>query len=157
MTKEEHFAEWKGKLAGKIVLVTLPGAVSEADKPGFHRLDRSDFEKRDSFRQPKYDPDSLNRRLERVALPEKLDAFLMAEGAVALVLESKRDGKLVHGEGYNYRAGHTLTLPGIELAAEEYRRLARLAKPGPAPELEIDSNVRFDDRDRKSTRLNSSH
>src|SRR3546814_14379441 len=89
-------------------------AGSEANQPGFHRLDSSDFEKLDSFRQPKYDPDSLNRRLERVAFPEKLDAFLKAEGAVAWVRESKRDGKLVHGEGYNYRAGHTLTLPGIE-------------------------------------------
>src|SRR3546814_18038433 len=67
MTKEEHFAEWKGKLAGKIVLVTLPGAGSEADKPGFHRLDSSDFEKLDSFRQPQSDPDSLTRRLDRVA------------------------------------------------------------------------------------------
>src|SRR3546814_8991503 len=34
--------------------------------------------------------------------------------------------------------------------AEDYRRLARLAKSGPAPELEIDSNVRFDDSDTKA-------
>src|SRR5690606_37224995 len=56
----------------------------------------------------------------------------------------------VHGEGYNYRVGHTLSLPGVELAAEDYRRLARLAKSGPAPQLSIDSNVRFDDSDTKA-------
>jgi hypothetical protein len=150
MTKEEHFAEWHGKLAGKIVLVSLPTDGSEPDKPAFRRLEGKDFEKLEDFRQPKYDPEALNRRLERVTFPEKLDAFLKAEGAVAWVRQSYRDGKLVHGEGYNYRAGHTLTLPGIELAAEDYRRLARLAKSGPAPQLEIDSNVRFDDSDTKA-------
>src|SRR3546814_6734224 len=59
----------------------------------------------------------------------------------------------LHGEGYNYRAGHTLTLPGIELAAEDYRRLARLAKSGPAPELEIDSNVRFNKSETKANNI----
>ena len=147
MSKEEHFAEWKGKLAGKIVLVSLPGDGSEADKAPFRRLEASDIAKLDEYRQPKYDPEALNRRLERVAYVEKLDAFLKAEGAVAWVRESYRDGKLVHGEGYNYRAGHTLSLPAVELAAEDYRRLARLAKSGAAPQLEIDSNVRFDDSD----------
>lgn len=150
MSKEENFAEWRGKLAGKIVLVSLPADGSEPDKPAFRRLDGDDFEKLEAFRQPKYDPEALNRRLDRVTFPEKLDAFLKAEGAVAWVRQSYRDGKLVHGEGYNYRAGHTLTLPGIELAAEDYRRLARLAKSGSAPQLEIDSNVRFDDSDTRA-------
>lgn len=150
MTKEEHFAEWKGKLAGKIVLVTLPGDGDEPDKAPFRRLESADIGKLDEFRQPKYDPDAISRRLERVAYVEKLDAFLKAEGAVAWVRQSYRDGKLVHGEGYNYRTGHSLSLPAVELAAEDYRRLARLAKSGPAPTLEIDSNVRFDDSDTKA-------
>ena len=115
MSKEEHFAEWKGKLAGKIVLVSLPGDGDEPDKPAFRRLSSDDIGKLDEFRQPKYDPDALNRRLERVTFAEKLDAFLKAEGAVAMVRQSYRDGKLVHGEGYNYRVGHSPTLPGLSL------------------------------------------
>src|SRR3546814_9478988 len=150
MSKEEHFADWKGKRAGKIVLVSRPADGSEPDKPAFRRLGGEDFEKLEDFRQPKYDPEALNRRLDRITFPEKLDAFLKAEGAIAWVRQSKRDGKLVHGEGYNYRAGHTLTLPGVELAAEDYRRLARLAKSGPAPELRIDSNVRSEDSDTRA-------
>lgn len=150
MSKEEHFAEWKGKLAGRIVLVTLPGTGDEPEKAPFRRLGGEDFEKLEAYRQPKYDPDAINKRLERVSFAEKLDAFLKAEGAVAWVRQSYRDGKLVHGEGYNYRVGHTLSLPGVELAAEDYRRLARLAKSGPAPQLSIDSNVRFDDSDTKA-------
>lgn len=150
MSKEEHFAEWKGKLAGKIVLVSLPGDGDEPDKPAFRRLSSDEIGKLDEFRQPKYDPDALNRRLERVTFAEKLDAFLKAEGALAMVRQSYRDGKLVHGEGYNYRVGHSPTLPGIELAAEDYRRLARLAKSGAPPQLEIDSNVRYDDSDTRA-------
>lgn len=150
MTKEEHFAEWKGKLAGKIVLVSLPGDGDEPSKPAFRRLSGEEIGKLDEFRQPKFDPDALNRRLERVTYAEKLDAFLKAEGAVAMVRQSYRDGKLVHGEGYNYRVGKSPTLPGIELAAEDYRRLARLAKSGGAPTLEINSNVRYDDSDTKA-------
>src|SRR5690606_22148780 len=129
---------------------TLPGDGDEPDKAPFRRLESADIGKLDEFRQPKYDPDAINRRLERVAYVEKLDAFLKAEGAVAWVRQSYRDGKLVHGEGYNYRTVHSLSLPAVELAAEDYRRLARLAKSGPAPTLEIDSNVRFDDSDTKA-------
>src|SRR3546814_11902340 len=98
MTKEEHFAAWKGKLAGKIVLVSLPADGSEPDKPAFRRLGGEDFEKLEDFRQPKYDPEALNRRLDRITFPEKLDAFLKAEGAIAWVRQSKRDGTLVRAE-----------------------------------------------------------
>jgi len=61
-----------------------------------------------------------------------------------------RDGKLLHGEGYAFRTGETPALPGFEIAAEDYRRLARLAKTGPAPTLEIASDVKFDDSDPKA-------
>lgn len=147
ISKAEHFAEWKGKLAGKIVLVSLPGTGDEPDEAAFRRLDGEELGKLNTFRQPKFDPTSLERRLKRTRFALELDAFLKAEGALAWVRESYRDGKLLHGEGYSFLAGHTPTLPGIELAAEDYRRLARLAKSGDAPSLEIDSNVRFDDSD----------
>jgi Zn-dependent M28 family amino/carboxypeptidase len=59
---------------------------------------------------------------------------------------SPRDGGLVHGSGYLYRVGDSPALPGVEIAAEDYRRLARLAKSGDV-RLEIDSRVRYDDSD----------
>jgi Zn-dependent M28 family amino/carboxypeptidase len=59
---------------------------------------------------------------------------------------SRTEGRLVHGEGYGYRVGKTPKLPGVELAAEDYRKLARLAKHGEV-RLEIDSRVHFEDAD----------
>ena len=54
---------------------------------------------------------------------------------------------MLHGEGYAFGVGETPALPGIEVAAEDYRRLARLAKIGEPPVIEIMSDVRFDDSD----------
>ncbi|HEV7555211.1 MAG TPA: M20/M25/M40 family metallo-hydrolase [Kofleriaceae bacterium] len=145
--KERDFATWKGKLSGKIVLVTLPTDGSEPAEAPFKRLTPEDITKLDKYRQPTYEPENVERYVRRVAFRAKLDAFLKTEGAVAWIREAYRDGKLVHGEGYMYRVGQTAALPGIEVAAEDYRRLARLAKTGPAPTLEITSNVTFDDSD----------
>src|SRR5688572_10099985 len=81
---------------------------------------------------------------------KRRDEFLASEGALAWVLQSRRDGGLLHGQGYAYRLGDTPALPGIELAAEDYRRLARLAKSGVVPKLELNSDVRFHDEDSKA-------
>ena len=104
----------------------------------------------DKYRQPEVDPDSVERRIKRSAFAAKLDAFLKSEKAVAWARQSYRDGKLVHGEGSGFRPGETPAVPGVEIAAEDYRRLARLAKVGPAPTLELNSNVQYDDSDTKA-------
>ncbi|MBB5714480.1 M20/M25/M40 family metallo-hydrolase [Sphingomonas aerophila] len=147
MKEEKDFAKWRGKLSGKIVMLTLPGTGDEPDEAPFRRLSGDDLSKLDRFQQPTYDPAATDRRLKRLDYAQKLDAFLKSEGAVAYATMSYRDGKLVSGEGYLFGKGETPALPGVQIAAEDYRRLARLAKVGPAPTLEINSDVRFDDSD----------
>ncbi len=145
--KERDFAKYRGQLSGKIVLITEPGTGDEPTTPDFKRLSGEDLSKLDQFQQPNYDPAANDRRLKRLDYAKKLDAFLTAEGAVAYATKSYRDGKLVTGEGSLFGVGETGALPGIQIAAEDYRRLARLAKTGAAPTLEIVSDVRFDDSD----------
>jgi carboxypeptidase Q len=146
MINDKDFADWKGKLSGKIVLVTWPGPPKDdADVP-FQRLSDADVAKLDKYQQPVFDPDARLKRIERYRFRAQLDNFLAEEGAVAWVQMSRAEGRLVHGEGYGYRAGKTPKLPGMELAAEDYRRLARLAKIG-AVKIEIDSRVHFEDAD----------
>lgn len=144
---ERHFDAWRGKLAGKIVMLSLPDEASDLTDPPFERLSSGAIDKLNDFRQPAYDPEAADRRAKRFDFAKKLDAFLKAEGAVAYVTKSYRDGKLVHGEGYLYSVGDTPSVPGIQLAAEDYRRLARIAKTGQPPTVEINSNVHFDDSD----------
>ncbi|WP_419808235.1 M20/M25/M40 family metallo-hydrolase [Sphingomonas sp.] len=150
MTRERDFAKWRGQLAGKIVMVTLPGTGDEPAKPAFRRLSGEELAALDQYQQPRNDPAAADRRLARLDFAKKLDAFLKAEGAVAYASMSGRDGKLVSGEGYLFGAGDTPALPGVQIAAEDYRRLARLAKVGPAPTLEIASDVRFHDADQNA-------
>ena len=145
--RERDFDKWRGQLKGKIVMISLPGTGDEPAEAPFQRLSSSDIAKLDEFEQPRNDPDAQAKRMKRIGFPKALDAFLKAEGAVAYATRSRGDGKLVHGEGYLFEQNDNPQVPGVEIAAEDYRRLARLAKSGPAPTLEIASDVRFDDTD----------
>jgi hypothetical protein len=146
MSSDKDFAEWKGKLAGKIVLVTWPGPPKDDGDAPFQRLSDAEIAKLDKYQQPTFDPEAKKKRIERFIFRSKLDAFLAAEGALAWVQMSRTEGRLVHGEGYGHSVGKTPKLPGVELGAEDYRRLARLAKIGDV-ELEINSRVHYEDGD----------
>lgn len=149
--RERDFAKWQGKLAGKFVMVSLPNEGSEPDKSVFRRYGDDDLRKLDTYDQPNnVDDDSAARTLKLRLFAAKLDAFLAAEGAKAWVRIARGDGGLLYGEGSGFRAGDVRRVPGIELIAEDYRRLARLAKTDAAPVLEIDSRVRFHDADTKA-------
>lgn len=153
ISKEAHFAQWKGKLAGKIVMVSLPGTSSEPTKPVFQRLEAKDIGDLDKYDLPNFDPAAADRRLKRSNFARDLTRFLKEEGALAMIKISYRDGMLVHGEGYNYRPGETLAVPAFEVAAEDYRRLARLAVVGPAPQVELNLAARFDDKQTRADNL----
>jgi carboxypeptidase Q len=146
MVSDKDFADWKGKLSGKIVLVTWPGPPKDDTDAPFQRLSDADIAKLDKYQEPVFDPEARDKRIERFRFRFKLDAFLAEEGAVAWIQMSRTPGRLVHGEGSGYRVGKTPKLPGLELGAEDYRRLARLAKVGPV-NLEIDNHVHFEDAD----------
>jgi len=147
MNRSEQFPAYRGKLAGKIVLTSLPGTVSESKDPVSKRLDSGEISKLDEYSVPHFDPGDTESFLKRAGFKRELDAFLASEGAVAQARMSYRDGKLVSGEGYDHAVGRTPKLPTVEIAAEDYRRIARMAKMGENPVLEIDSDVRFIDDD----------
>jgi carboxypeptidase Q len=150
MSREEHFAEWKGKLAGKIVLVSLPGQTSESKGPVFQRYTDAEIAELDTYTKPVFDPDAAALQVKNRRFFGKLAAFLKAEGALAVVKMSYRDGKLVHGEGYDFQPGQTLALPAVELAQEDYRKLVRLAKTGDAPTIAITVAARYDESNLKA-------
>jgi hypothetical protein len=153
MSREEHFAKWKGKLAGKIVLVSLPGETSESKAAVFQRLSDKDIAELDHYDQPVFDPLHKPSFIKQIPFREKLVAFAKAEGAVAVVWKSGRDGKLVSGEGYAFQPGHTLTLPSIQMAQEDYRRLVRLAITGPAPQISVTVAARYDETNLNATNI----
>lgn len=148
MSRVEHFEAWRGKLAGKIVLVSMPGTTSESAKPDFQRLEDKDIAEYDAYDFPR-DPDetAITRRYDASQFPRRLSQFLKAEGAVAIVKKSYRDNGLLHGEGYLFQPGEGLELPYVELGAEDYRRLVRLEKSGTPPVIELSVDAAYDTQD----------
>jgi hypothetical protein len=146
MRTERDFADYKDKLAGKIVLMSWPAPPKDLTDAPFRRLGDADFAKHTPFELPSWDPEAKDKEIARELFAVKAIAFIAQEGGLACVRMAYRDGHLVSGEGYTQQVGRTPALPGVELAAEDYRRLARLAKRGPV-EIEIDSRIHFEDAD----------
>lgn len=145
---EADFAKWRGKLTGRIVLVS---ASAKAYTPApFSRLSDDELAKLDVYQAPraKYGYGEVWAARERFARAR--DAFLKAEGALAYATMASMDGKLVQGDAFRYRIGDTPLLPGVEIAVEDYRRLVRLAQAGRAPTLEIETRVHYDDSDTRA-------
>ncbi len=149
ITSAGQFEQWRGKLRGKIVMLTRPDNGSEPTTPAFRRWTDAELASSNIYVQPRNDPDAAERaaRSGRADFALRLDAFLLEEGALAYVRMSARDGGLLHGTGYSYHVGATPQVPGLELAAEDYRRLARLSRTDTPPTLELMSEVRFHDED----------
>jgi carboxypeptidase Q len=147
------FAAWRGKLKGKIVLTSQATPPADETKPAFARLDDAAIAKLNVYQEGSYDPEAAGKRAERVVFRRQLDEFLAAEGALANATMSRNDDGLIHGDGGSgYKVGQTLKLPAVEISAEDYRRLARLAKVGEV-KLEIDARVHFDDTDTKANNI----
>ncbi|MBN8528240.1 MAG: M20/M25/M40 family metallo-hydrolase [Caulobacterales bacterium] len=144
MSAVGDFERWRGKLAGKIVLVSRAEAPAEpTDQPFFRRLTDADLAGRTNYVLPNH----AAVKVDAADFALQMDAFLKEEGALAWVRMSQRDGGLLHGNGYTFRTGATPTVPGVELTQEDYRRLVRLSVAGAQPRLELLSTVQFHDED----------
>jgi len=150
MWRERDFDKWRGKLRGKIVMISKPEPSSEPDTGAFERLSDDELAELTEYQQPRHSEADIQRSLKAGLFDDKLDAFLAEEGALAWVRMSYRDAGLITGEGYSHRVGLTPKIPGVELAAEDYRQLARLTKTDASPTIEIVSNVRYHDEDTKA-------
>lgn len=142
------FDAWRGKLKGRIVLISNPDDTLYALKPGAEaRLSEAGLKALDIYRPPHHGGPTVGDWFASYqALNAKIDAFLAAEGALGWVRMSKRPGQVV-GEGYFHKVGETPRLPGVEMAAVDYRRLARLARASEPVAMEIESEVSFHDED----------
>jgi carboxypeptidase Q len=150
MGSEADFARWHGRLAGRIVLISSPEAAHvpvAASRHTDEELAAMTAAQPPATPRPG-NPEAALTRYYR--FPRALDAFLQAEGALAYVSISRVDGKLVTSDGNRHAVGDTPPLPGFAMAAEDYRRLVRLAEGGEAPTLEVNSLVHYEDSDTRA-------
>jgi carboxypeptidase Q len=154
---EKDFDKYKGKLAGKVVLLGEMREVPPVDKPLFVRYDDKDLEELAQY-EPAANRD-LQRRIEaylkRAALRDKLATFLAEEKVAGVILPS-RDGKNSGGSGGTffddngaalgtqpYKADKAVKVPVVVTAIENYGRVYRLLKAHVPVTMEMNVETKF--------------
>jgi carboxypeptidase Q len=153
--KEEDLDKYKGKIAGKVVLLGEMREVKPVDKPLFERMDDKDLTKIVEYPltpEPGYFTPELMKRLE---LRQKISKFLAEEHALAVVLPS-RDGRNSGGSGgtifvdssgglgwFSYQREHIQPVPVVIAAIENYGRVYRLLKANVPVTIEVNVDVKF--------------
>jgi hypothetical protein len=154
---EKDFDKYKGKLAGKIVLLGDMREVKPVDKPLFTRMDDKDLAKTADYplEKPEFSADRIRESMKRRAMLEKFGKFLVAEHAVAVILPS-RDGRDNGGSGgtifddngaalsrLTYQREHANPLPIVVTAIENYGRVYRLLKANVPVSIEMNVDVKY--------------
>ena len=152
---EKDFDKYKGKLAGKIVLLGEMRDVNPVDKPLFTRMDDKDLAKLSEFpleKQKAYQG-RIQEYIKRAALLDKAGKFLASEHALAVILPS-RDGRDSGGSGgtifddgglgrCTYKRDHANPLPVVVAAIENYGRVYRLLKANVPVSIEMHVDVKY--------------
>ena len=170
---EADLDKYKGKLAGKIVLVSEPREVKMLDKPLGERYTDEDLAKianpEPAPQRAAATPEQQQARQQAFALAARRTNFLVSEGA-AVMIDISRAGTggtlfvqsatvaqppAEAGAGFNNRNrlqpyqkdAETKMVPQVTLATEDYNRLVRMIKAGVAPRMTVNIDARYYDDD----------
>ena len=159
---EKDFDQYKGKLAGKVVLFGAMREVPPVDKPLFERETDKSLEDLAEFQvstgSGSLPPDvqaRMRERMDRFRLLDKIAEFF-ADEKVAAVIEPSRDGANGGGSGGTffddngatlgrtpYLADKRVKIPVAVAAIESYGRLYRLTQAHVPVTVEINVDTKF--------------
>jgi carboxypeptidase Q len=158
INEDKDFDKYRGKLAGKIVLLGEMREVPPVDKPLFERYTQKELD--DLVEYPAGDQNRDYARrvaeyLKRMELHEKIAAFLADEKVAGVVVPS-RDGKNGGGSGGTffddngaalggqpYKREKAVKVPVVVTAIENYGRVYRLLKQHVPVTLEMNVDTKF--------------
>ena len=143
---------FKGKLAGRVLLVSDPREIKDMEKLLFDRYTASELGDLSVYGPEPRRPEGpiLDREgyLRRSRLQKRLRAFFKEEGALATLEASTRERGIVQvGGGGSREPGEDPGVPALVVAAEQYNRLARLVESEKDVEVEVDVRARFHEDD----------
>ena len=154
---EKDFDQYKGKLAGKIVLFGAMRPVPPVDKALFERYTDQELAEMAEYPVNAYSGNfppemqaRMRERMERLRLIDKIAQFF-ADEKVAAVIEPSRDAKNGGGSGGTlfddngatlgrtpYLADKAVKIPVVVAAIESYGRLYRLTEAHAPVSVQID-------------------
>lgn len=153
---ESELEKYRGKLAGKIVMLSEPEEIEEPKPELFKRYTSEDLGKMKNLdlKRPASNahgaPDAIAQGRKRLAFREAVSAFLKQENAKAALYRSSRDGGLIRVFGHDHTVGKTFPVPALVLAAEHYQLLLRFIEQGETPRITMSVDARFHDEDRNT-------
>ena len=151
---DRYINQYRGKLAGRIVLFSELEDVRRRDSPLFKRLTQGDLEERAAAPTPRpredfdyrdRDQETADRPRGRRTQQNRLNQFLTEEGVALLIRPASRGGG---GTVFPPRMGsrdlkYPLPPPAIALTPEHYNRVFRLTARGIPTRLEVEVRTRF--------------
>ncbi|XQW85638.1 M20/M25/M40 family metallo-hydrolase [Thalassotalea piscium] len=146
--------QYRGKLAGKVLLMGEGKTIGEPNNTVFKRYDSGDFSKMKEFdvgahasHAPWVTPERRDGALQRYEFTKTLNTFLSEEKVAAVVYRSRRQGGLINVFGKDHRVGNTFPVPAMIIEAEQYNLMSRMIDNGKSPKLALDIDATFYDND----------
>ena len=156
---DKDFDQYKGKMAGKIVLLGEMREVPPVDKALFERYTDKELEELAQYPVTNAAGADMQARLkaymQRTRMVDKIAQFLTDEKAVAVIRPS-RDGKNGGGSGGTifddngaalgrtpYRRESAVKIPVVVMAIESWGRVYRLLKANVPVTIEMDVETKF--------------
>jgi hypothetical protein len=133
------------EVEGKVVLLGKAREQDEPSAPVFVRHNDEELSGLAEYPVPDTPSKQPSEWAKRNQLEKKTLGVLAEQGALAIVRPHYRDAGLLGGTGYQYKAGKTPALPGIELISEDFDRLVRLASRDEPVIVSIDVQAEFHD------------
>lgn len=146
---KEELDKFKGKLKGKILLLSDLREVKPNDKADFSRYDDNSLKELMAFNIPQPEDNSKRKAdaeayLKRLEFAEYTNAFLVSEGVLATVSISSLDNGILRVlSGGSRKAGESVGVPSVVMIAEHYNQILRLLNAKQTVSLNLDIKARF--------------
>jgi carboxypeptidase Q len=145
----QDVARYKGKLAGKIVLLGDDAEVKVSAEPLSERYSEKQLAELEQYQVPGERNEARMREFQqRARFQRQLNKFFDEEKVVAVIDHSRgsiNGGTVFVQQGGSYKVGQTAGTPQLTMATEQWDRIARILAAKKDVELEINVKNVFDD------------
>jgi hypothetical protein len=143
----QDLARYKGKLAGKIVILGEDAEVKPSTEPLYERYNEKTLGELEQYQVPaERDLARLREFQMRGRIQRQINKFFDDEKVLALIDHSRgaiNGGTVFVQQGGSYKVGQTAGTPQLTMATEQWNRIARILAAKKDVELEINVKNTF--------------